>query len=279
VVLVGFALAGCDDPEPAPVCTPDAGLELYEKRIAPLLEESRPSSCNTCHLAGIDLQPYATGDPCRTMACMVEEGLVSLEDPESSLVLGWIGRAEPDSALITEAVIAEEYQGFKAWIEWSAACGADVCGVIDNPCAPETAAEDATCESDELERDPSTPPYEGDPGDCSDLTIETLFRDRVFVHRGRCGPCHTQGLDAEGPDWVRAGSCNEGSLATMRRLIRDGLVDPEMPADSAILVKPLSDADGHGAGHPKFAGTDDPTYRDMLYWIQRWSACGSELSD
>ncbi len=277
LVLVG--LAGCDDPEPSPVCTPDAGLALYEKRIAPLLEEDRPSSCNTCHLSGVDLERYATGDPCRTMACMVEEGLVSLEEPESSTVLGWISRAEPDSALISEKIIAEEYDGFKAWIEWSASCGAEVCGMIENPCDPEVPTEEQTCHSEELSRDPSTPPEEGDPGDCSDLTIETLFRDRVYVHRYRCAPCHLEGFDAEGPDWVRGGSCNEGSLATMRWLVRDGLVDAETPTESAVLVKPLSDADGHGAGHPKFADTQDATYRDMLYWIERWSACGAELSD
>ena len=52
---LAFASA-CDDPEEAaPVCTPEGGLEMYEKRIAPLLEENRPSSCNQCHLSGIDL--------------------------------------------------------------------------------------------------------------------------------------------------------------------------------------------------------------------------------
>lgn len=274
-------MAACDTSEPAPVCTPDGGLELYEKRIAPLIEEERPSSCNTCHLSGINLERYATGDPCRTMACMVEEGLVSLEDPESSTILGWISRAQPDSGLITEAVIAEEYEGFKAWIEWSAACGADVCGVVENPCAPEVEpeGEPAICSGEELSREPGVPPETGDPGDCSELTIETLFRDRVYVHRNRCAPCHTQGFDADGPDWVRVGSCNEGSLATMRWLEREELIDASDPTASLLLLKPLSDGEFHGAGHTKFADVEDPTYRDLLYWIERWADCQPELND
>lgn len=267
-----------DEPPPAPVCTPAGGIEMYEKRIAPLLEEERPSSCNQCHLSGIDLQRYATGDPCRTMACLVDEGLVSLDDPESSTILGWIGRAQPESALITSEVIDQEYEGFKAWIEWSAACGADVCGEIENPCVPEDAdPEEEPLRCEDLSRDDSGPSF-GDPGDCSDLTLERLFRDRVYVHRARCAPCHTQGVDIEGPDWVRQGECNEGSLDTMRWLQREGLVDPVTPAASALLLKPLhEDAGGieHGAGHAKFANTDDPAYRDMLYWIGRWGACQS----
>ena len=275
-VLVAYGaanLAACDEPSEA--CSEAEGMALYEQRIAPLLAEDRPSSCNSCHLSGIDLDRYALGDPCRTMACMVEEGLVSLEDPESSTVLGWIARAEPDSALVTESVIAEEYDGFKAWIEWSATCGAQACGEIENPCVPE--GEAPVCEEHD-ERDPSAPPEHGDPGDCSDLTLETLFRDRVYVHRGRCAPCHVQGADLTGPDWVRAGACNEASLATMRWLLEHQLVDAQSPADSLLLLKPLDEADGgveHG-GHHKFADTSDPAYNDMLYWLERWASCQTE---
>lgn len=272
--LFGVAAAGptaCS--EPAQTCTQAEGLELYTQRIEPLLAESRPSSCNNCHLSGIDLERYATGDPCSTMACLVEEGLVSLDDPASSTILTWIERAEPDSGLITEAVIQEEYEGFRAWIEWSASCGAEACGVIEDPCADRPGLEEQCVV--EPPRDPSIPPEAGDPGDCSDLTIESLFRERVYVHRGRCYPCHFESQDIPGPNWVQPGPCNEASLASMRWLQASDLIDRDQPANSRLLLKPLAeDAGGleHG-GHDKFENVDDPAYQDFAYWIERWVAC------
>ncbi len=271
-VFVGLAsAAACVDP--AGECSQAAGLELYEQRIAPLLEESRPKSCNGCHLSGIDLERYATGDPCSTMACLVEEGLVSLEAPEQSVILTWIARAEPDSGLITDAVIQEEYEGFKSWIEWSASCGAEACGKIEDPCAERSPIEEEC--NVEPPRDPSIPPEAGDPGDCSDLTIETLFRERVYVHRGRCFPCHFASQDVVGPDWVAPGPCNEASLATMRLLEGSDYLDPENPANSRLILKPLAEAAGgleHG-GHDKFEDSEDMAYQDFVYWISRWAAC------
>ncbi|MCA9710530.1 MAG: hypothetical protein KDK70_32110, partial [Myxococcales bacterium] len=81
------------------VCSPEAGLELYERRIAPLLEDDRPSTCNQCHLAGVDLSLFLQDTPCATMACMVAEGLVDLDRPDDSLVLSWIERAEPSGGI------------------------------------------------------------------------------------------------------------------------------------------------------------------------------------
>jgi hypothetical protein len=107
-------------------CTPEAGLELYERRIAPLLADERPSTCNQCHLAGVDLSLFVQATPCETMACMVDQGIVDLEAPEDSLVLAWIARATPSGG-ITEDTITTEREAMLDWIEQVAACDGQLC--------------------------------------------------------------------------------------------------------------------------------------------------------
>ena len=83
---------------------------LYQRKIEPILRDDRPASCNQCHLPGIDLSLFVKDTPCQTMACMKQLGLVDFDEPEASSVLGWISRAMPESSLITEQVIDQEYQ-------------------------------------------------------------------------------------------------------------------------------------------------------------------------
>src|SRR5688572_12202841 len=110
------------------VCTETAGLELFDKRIAPLLSAQRPSSCNLCHLRGLDLASYRVEGPdtaataCATMQNLIDQQLVDLEDPPASRILEFIGRADPSTGLVSAQVVEEEHEGFRAWIEWSASC-------------------------------------------------------------------------------------------------------------------------------------------------------------
>ncbi len=239
--------------------------DLYTKRIAPLLATDRPKTCNTCHLSGIDLEMFVQDTPCQTMACLDERGLVDLEDPPSSTILQWIARADPASPLIDQQVIDEEYAAFLAWIEATSTCGG--CYVGDAPCGTPAMV---TCDAD----DPKTEKYE-DPGDCSLLTRETLFRERVYAWRGRCSPCHFDDNEVDAPKWIATGACELGSLTTMRNVFDRGLVDLDDPASSLLLQKPLAEGAGgvvHG-GHDKFATVDDLAYIDFLSWITREAAC------
>ncbi len=255
-------------------CEPDAGQDLFAQRIAPLLEDSRPSSCNACHLSGLDLATFARGTPCQSMACMAEQGVVDLDDPEDSLVLRWIERAAADpgargSDLITDEIVEQEYDAMLAWISFSADCGAEACAPMDDPCGDGPTHEDCAV--------PSSSDDEAfeDPGDCSDATLEALFSARVYRWRGRCMPCHNQDGDIEAPKWIAVGSCALGTSRTMREVIDGGLVDATDPSQSLLLLKPLSESVGgveHG-GHDKMNGTDDPAYVDMLDWIERFAAC------
>ncbi|MCA9655239.1 MAG: hypothetical protein H6712_12200 [Myxococcales bacterium] len=253
-------------------CTPEQGLDLYERRIAPLLEDDRPSTCNQCHLSGVDLGLFLQATPCETMACMVEEGIVDLDSPTDSVVLAWIDRAVPSGG-ITEGTIATEREAVLEWIEMVATCGSELCEPVDQPCgAP---PDESQCE---------LPPYStepvplDDPGDCSDLTLELVWREKVYSWRSRCYPCHFDSHDDdfdEAPPWIVTGECNPGSLATLRNAEHGGYLDAEDPLRSLLLTKPLDESLGgveHGGG-PKIHALDEATYVDFAYFAQRWAEC------
>ena len=234
---------------------------LFTRRIAPLLATDRPKTCNTCHLSGVDLALFVKETPCQTMACLDERGLVDLADPANSVVLRWISRADPSSPLIDQTVIDEEYAAFLAWIEATAACG--LCYDGDAPCG---APADEGCAAD----DPEADPY-ADPGDCSALTREALFRHKVYAWRDRCFPCHFDDTTFDAPKWIATGPCDVASLATMHNVLGRGLVDFADPPQSLLLRKPLGEVE-HGGG-TKFHDTNDPAYMDIRAWIEREVAC------
>jgi hypothetical protein len=265
------AVAACD-PEPAYECTAAEHDALYEKRIAPLLAEDRPSSCNECHLSGVDLGLFVQKTPCETMACMVEKEIVDLEDPEASLVLAWIDRATPSGG-ITQRTIDEERDGMLEWIRRSSACDGE-CGEIENPCG-----DPATAQSCELSPTPDAPHVVDEPGDCSDRTLELLFREKIYSWRGRCFPCHfdsNAGEVEDAPSWiVTVGDCNATSLATLRNAEALGMLDPDDPMKSTLLLKPLDVALGgveHGGG-PKMHTTEEAAYVDFVEFLSRWAEC------
>jgi hypothetical protein len=257
-------------PTPAE-CKGESPGELFAQRIEPLFAQDRPKSCNQCHLSGIDLGSFTRDTPCETMACLVEQGLVDLEAPEQSKILGWIERANPDSELITEQVIQEEYDGFLAWIQYSASCQASACRGVT--CKRSEA--DPFCDTAE----PITYDTANDPGGCSDRALERVFRDAIYADRGRCEPCHFEKKEdaaPEAPKWIsQEGSCDEASLRTMRTVVSRGLVNVGDPTQSLLLLKPLSPEYGgveHG-GAAKFHGNEDQGYKNFLYWLERYADC------
>lgn len=253
-------------------CRGDANLALFDRRIAPLLADDRPKSCNACHLADVDLSLFVRETPCETMACLAELGLVDLAAPEASQVLAWIERAEPLSPLIDDAVVRAEHDGFLEWIQHNARCGAHECAGV-------------TCTGREGEPfcDVAPEPFVAgislDLGGCDDLALEKLFRDTVYESRARCYPCHFANESAAAPEALhfiaQAGNCDSSSLETMRNILEAGLVDVDDPERSLLLLKPLAEGGGgvpHG-GHEKFSPGNDPGYDNFVYWLKRYAAC------
>ncbi len=259
----------------AAVCSPDEGLRLYDERIDPLFRDDRPSTCNQCHLSGINLRQYVQGSPCETYACMVEQHLVDEKHPERSKVLAWIERARPESELITQEVIDAEYNAFLEWISYNATCSA-----CESVACPLPSDAGTFCPNEDA--DPHGETNDAgvvDPGGCTSDALETVFRTSVYSHRGRCAPCHfniAESAEYEAPVWIEvAPDCETGSRITMDNVIRNGYVDLDAPEQSLLLLKPLAESNGglpHGGGD-KFDGADDPGYRSFLYFIERLSDC------
>ncbi|HEX9621527.1 MAG TPA: hypothetical protein VF989_15390 [Polyangiaceae bacterium] len=252
-------------------CDEDAA-EIYERRIEPVLADDRPKSCNQCHLSGVDLGLFVRDTPCESMACLIDMDLVDLEEPENSRILTWIERAAPESELITEDVIQAEYDGFLEWIEQTASCTDSAC--LDAECGPPGAG--ATCEEEPL---PTEVTGEEELDDCSDLSIEHLFKESVYAWRGRCFPCHfsdQQFADETAPRWLNVeDNCDAASLETLRTIVQNGYIDVENPAESLLLLKPLPESEGgveHG-GHDKFQDTSDPAYVSFLNFFEQYADC------
>lgn len=262
-----------DTPDAA-TCNAADGLRLYDERIDPLFRDDRPSTCNQCHLSGIDLKQYIRATPCETYACLVQQRLVDEQRPERSKILAWIERAEPESELITKDVIDAEYSAFFEWISFNAQC--EQCSAVDCP-IPSDAGTFCADES----HDPHDVTDSGtmDAGTCGQADIEALFRSRVYSLRGRCSPCHVnlaENEQYEAPLWIElAPDCETASKTTLSNVIGGGYVNFDDPERSLLLQKPLPESRGgvaHGGGD-KFDNTDDPGYRSFLEFIERLVDC------
>jgi hypothetical protein len=246
--------------------------ELYDQRIAPILATDRPKTCNQCHLSGVDLSLFVRGNMCETRACLLELGLVNPDEPEASVVLSWIQRANPESELITEQVIQEEYDAFKSFVEQIATCSGASCAGVRCP----TTGKAEACGSD---TEPSTATLVPEGTGCDALSMEAVFRDTVYVWRDRCFPCHfatEPQANLLAPRWVDTrGGCEAGSIATLHNMEEGGYFNLEQNDQSLLLLKPLPHDEGgieHG-GDVKFNGTTDRTYQSWLSFIEYYTAC------
>ena len=260
------------------VCSEESQLALYEKRIKPLVDGSQPSSCNQCHLAGVDLSMYVQSDPCQTMACLVKQGMVDFKDPAKSKVLEQIKMAKPSSTLITEEVIAAEHDGFLEWITYSASCMDEVCGTIDDAC---------NSPSPEVGKTGGTPAV---LGSCEEKDLGALFQEKVWKWRGRCAPCHV----APGTPKFKVAHFFDGgykpgdsaeqeaksALYSMYNVIGINAVNVDEPAQSMLILQPLAPAAGGlpHQGHVKIANKQEQTYKDFLAWIEAYAECKKKQS-
>lgn len=268
-------MASCDGDEPideqGEAACQVKPSQAFHARIEPLLSDERATTCNQCHLSGVDLSAFARETPCKTWACLVGQDLVDVESPKDSKILGWILRASPDSALITDEVIRAEHDGFLEWIEANASC--------PNACAGVTCGEPGdgpTCDND-AHAPPEIPGGDDERG-CSDRELEQAFYDDVYAWRGRCYPCHFDtelNATKDAPRWLSlVGNCETGSAVSFKRALGLGIINVSDPEESLLLQKPLDEVGGgvkHDGG-AKFTPTDD-AYRSFLRFVRHFSEC------
>jgi hypothetical protein len=263
-----------------PVCSEDELGETYERYVEPVMTDAHPSSCNECHLAGVDLSMYVRGTPCQSMACMVAEGVVDLEDPAASQVLAFITQGEPASELIDDEVRQREYDGMMEWIEWAAVCQEDVCGTYDDPCQ---AGDGASPVPDDV----ASP-----LGVCSEDELTEVFEEKVWSWMGRCESCHWSGGagradNADAPAFVTSIADDDWVAGTMYSLIGIGAIDLDDPATSLLMTKPLEEGATvqtelgavtgvfHGGGdkiHVEDGEAEDTLY-DFVDFVVQYAAC------
>lgn len=289
------SVAGCmprptfDSPAPpsaleAPSCAPEEAAFVYRRRIAPLLDDDRPASCNQCHLQGIDLRGFVRETACQSMACLVEKDLVDLQTPTQSGILALIDRARGGP---TPQIAEAEYQGFLAWIEYSARCHDQACPPMANACAspepmPDRGVTDAAVTADAgvdlgptdaaltdaaltdafvdmaaldatlVDAGPDhvrhVPGLRDDLRPCSAYSLTLHFQARVMRWRRRCHHCHADdGITAGtrgAPLWMVDGSDFESARQTAARVLAAGYVDLVAPDQSLLLLKPLTQRAG-----------------------------------
>jgi hypothetical protein len=270
----GLASCGDGDTPPSEAACQLKPTQTFHERIEPLLSEDRVTTCNQCHLSGVDLSAFARETPCKTWACLVDQGLVDTASPEDSRILSWIERASPDSDLITPQVITAERDAFRDWIEANAACPGACAGVACGAPDGGPACSDGTRDLGE----PPPVPEGEDARGCSDVELEQAFYDDVYTWRGRCFPCHFEtepDADKDAPRWISTvGNCQTGSAVTLKRVLSLGLIDTETPTASLLLQKPLAISGGgvtHGGG-AKFT-SDDPAFLSFQRFVMHYQQC------
>lgn len=255
MVLFSATAACADGDRVAKAEPPDAGcaLFLFERRILPIFNSPKPSSCSECHLSGVDLKNYIRPTQAETFASLVRAGLVDAKEPDRSKILTFISRTPETPSLVTEKVREEEHDAFRAWLR---------AAVQD----PELIAAKANDEP----IGPALPP-EVIRHARTDRVL-TSYVENVWSEIGRCSACHSPEKNAkqvekhgEQVSWITPGDPE----ATMRHMLDAGIIDVEKPEESLLLAKPTMKVE-HGGGQKMEVG--DRSYKQFRRFLDDYAA-------
>ena len=240
-----------------PVDTSDP-LDVFNKRILPILQATNPSSCSECHLSGVDLKDYILEDQSKMFASLRAGGLIDVNNPNNSKILQFIGRKPEKASPISEEVRKLELEAFRTWIQAAV-------------------------------RDPELLKAKSDTDVGIKLPVDVVrharkdrvlssFVDNIWSQMGRCVNCHSpernrskigrNGFTKEDVDaisWIAP----RDPAGTLQNLVDGGNIDSDDPASSLVLTKPAG-LEEHGGG-PKFqpGGT---AYRNFLTFLKDYAA-------
>lgn len=231
----------------------DSSLQIFEKRIAPILNAKRPSSCTECHLSGVDLKDYIFPEQDKTFAALVKAGMIDTKHPSKSKLLAFIERKPAQPNLVTDKVRAEETAAFKAWIE----------AAVKDPAllkAKAGAERIGPGVSDEVIRHSR-----------QDRVLQS-FVDNVWLEVSRCAGCHSPEKNqqqvkkhGEQVSWIKPND----PAGTLKKLLDAGNIDVDSPENSPLLTKPTLKVP-HGGGQK--AVTGDRTYKQFKAFLDDYSA-------
>lgn len=230
-----------------------SALAIFERRILPIFQAKRPSSCTECHLSGVELRDYIDPDQAKTFAALVGAGLVDAKAPGDSKILEFIARKPEKPGLVGDAVRREEYEAFRAWLEAAAGEPALIAAKPGaarlGPTVPDAVVRHARTDR-----------------------VLASFVDSVWAEMGRCVACHSPDRNqkqaakhGERVSWIKIGDPE----ATLKYMVDEGLIDTETPEESLLLMKPTMKVE-HGGGQKMVVG--DRTYKQFRRFIDDYAA-------
>lgn len=270
-LLTAACSAPTEDPDDAPLTCSEINQDtIFHDRLVPLLNAQRPSSCSRCHLPGVDLSRFVQGDPCQTIACLVEDDLVDLDDPVSSRLLAWIDRGQArDQPPEVAQLAAQEYEAVHTWLTFNASCHEELCG--ESRCDRDAAGEPIDFTPDR--------PLTREAYGCEPDALARAFADYPWRWHGRCYHCHAPSYAAlqplDTPAWMSDDRTHAGGVETGLGLLSSDLIDTERYRASAIITKPLTpylEGVEHGGG-PKILDFEDELYVDLRDWTRLVAEC------
>lgn len=226
---------------------------IFERRILPIFQAPRPSSCTECHLSGVDLKDYLQADQAATFSALLKAGLIDLRQPDDSKILKFINRTPERKSLVMEKVRQEELTAFREWIR-AAVKDPELLTVkpADTPAGPELPVEVIR----HARRD----------------RVLSSFVDNVWSEVGRCAACHSPDRNAqqvkkfgEQVSWIKP----RDPQATLDYLLEAELIDTRKPELSLLLRKPLLEVE-HGGGQKMLTG--DRTYQQFRRFLDDLAA-------
>lgn len=225
---------------------------VFERRILPIMQSPKPSSCTECHLSGVELKDYIRKSQIETFAALVNAGLIDTTDPDKSKILEFIRREPERPSLISKEIRQQELEGFREWIRVA----------VNDPQLAEVKA--TVTVGPQL-------PVEVIRHARSDRVLSS-FMENVWSEVGRCASCHSPDRNekqvrehGERVSWIKLND-PEG---TMKHMLEAGLMDIDAPAESLLLKKPLMQVT-HGGGQKMVIG--DRTYQQFRKFIDDYAA-------
>ncbi len=225
---------------------------MFEKRISPILQSPKASSCAECHLSGVDLKDYIRPTEQETFVALKSAGLIDVNRPKSSKLLDFIRRAPNKSPLISQNVRKEELEAFTAWIE----------AAVADPALKNVKAEKVTIGPkipDEVIRHTRRD------------TVLQQFDELVWSEVARCAGCHSpkqnqQQVAKHGQrvSWI----VPDDAAATLQKLVDAGIIDVENPTESLLLAKPTMKVQ-HGGGQKMLIG--DRSYQQFRRFLEDYA--------
>ena len=226
--------------------------EIYQKRVVPLLQSSKASSCSECHLQGLNLQEFLTLDPKASFASLRARGWIDTRHPSKSKILQFIAKAPANSTVLMDQVRKSELEGISEWI----------CASVQDPESLDTPMP----ELKDLKLDDKLLRH------ARKDQVLSRFIDIVWSQFERCANCHSPDRNmrqvekhGEQMSWIVPNSPSE----TLQLLEERKLINIETPMASLLKTKALG-KDDHGGG-VKFP-EDGHTDREWALFLTDYAA-------